>query len=116
MVAKGFNRFFNWGEVQEEMADFDFSDFLVQSKEDGSLVLFYFFDGHWRVNTRGSFAQHEIDCQTFTWEEAICHALDLRSLDELDNWAPKEGIIEMPDLPGLGLNINWDRLDKYRKG
>lgn len=37
-------------------------------------------------------------------------------LDELNNWSPKEGIIEMPDSPGLGLNINWDRLDKYRKG
>lgn len=40
----------------------------------------------------------------------------LWALDELNNWAPKEGIIEMPDLPGLGLNIDWDRLDKYRKG
>jgi hypothetical protein len=35
VVAKSFNRFFNWGEVAEEMPDFDFSDFVVQSKEDG---------------------------------------------------------------------------------
>ena len=86
VVAKGFNRFFNWGEVQDEMGQFDFSDFVVQSKEDGSLVLFYHFDGHWRVNTRGSFADHEIDCQDFTWKEAILHALDLRDLDQLDDW------------------------------
>lgn len=37
-------------------------------------------------------------------------------LDELNNWKPEEGVIEMPDSPGLGLNINWDKLDKYRKG
>jgi len=86
VVAKGFNRFFNWGEVQDEMGQFDFSDFVVQSKEDGSLVLFYHFDGHWRVNTRGSFADHEIDCQDFTWKEAILHALDLHDLDQLDDW------------------------------
>lgn len=35
VVARSFNRFFNWGEVQDEMNLFDFSDFSVQSKEDG---------------------------------------------------------------------------------
>lgn len=86
VVAKSFNRFFNWGEVQDEMGDFDFSDFVVQSKEDGSLVLFYHFDGHWRVNTRGSFAQDTMQFQSFTWEEAICEALGVTDLDALDGW------------------------------
>jgi L-alanine-DL-glutamate epimerase-like enolase superfamily enzyme len=37
-------------------------------------------------------------------------------MDELNDWPLKEGIIEMPELPGLGLDINWDKLEKYRKG
>lgn len=74
VVARSFPRFFNWGEVQEEMPLFDFSDFVVQSKEDGSLALFYYFD-EWKVNTRGSFAQDNMQHQDFTWDEAIGRAL-----------------------------------------
>lgn len=88
VVARSFNRFFNWGEVQEEMADFDFNDFIVQSKEDGSLVLLYHFDGHWHANTRGSFADANIQFQDFTWQNAFCRALAVKSLDEL------EGLVE----------------------
>lgn len=84
VVSRSFPRFFNWGEVQEEMKDFDFSDFVVQSKEDGSLALLYHYDGHWRVNTRGSFAQDKMEFQNFTWEEGVCKALGLNSLDEID--------------------------------
>lgn len=75
VVAKSFSRFFNWGEVAEEMDDFDFSDFSVQSKEDGSLVLIYFYDGLWRANTRGSFALDTMQFQSFTWQDGICEAL-----------------------------------------
>ncbi len=35
LVARSFSRFFNWGEVQEEMKNFDFSNFIVQEKIDG---------------------------------------------------------------------------------
>lgn len=84
VVARSFDRFFNWGEVVEEMSSFDFSDFVVQSKEDGSLALLYHYDGHWRVNTRGSFAQDKMEFQSFTWEQAVCKALRMNSLDEID--------------------------------
>lgn len=91
VVAKSFNRFFNWGEVADEMKDFDFSDFIVQSKEDGSLVLIYHFDGRWHANTRGSFATDNMQGLNFTWREGICKAItdygigDLQELDdELD--------------------------------
>ena len=82
VVAKSFNRFFNWGEVQDEMPLFDFSDFLVQSKEDGSLVLIYYFDGQWRSNTRGSFAEDIMQFQKFTWTEGILQALGIESFDD----------------------------------
>lgn len=85
LVARSFPRFFNWGEVQDEMHLFDFNDFIVQSKEDGSLVLLYFFDGKWHANTRGSFAMDPMQHQTFTWREAICKALNVSSLDDLNH-------------------------------
>jgi len=85
VVARSFPRFFNWGEVQEEMPLFDFSDFAVQSKEDGSLALFYYFGGQWRVNTRGSFAQDNMQHQDFTWSEAIGRAMAIDNLARIGN-------------------------------
>lgn len=83
LVAKSFSRFFNWGELTEEMALFDFSDFTVQSKEDGSLCLIYYFDGQWHANTRGSFALDLMQHQQFTWREGFCKALGVKDLSEL---------------------------------
>lgn len=83
IVAKSFARFFNWGEVADEMELFDFTDFSVHSKEDGSLVLLYHFDGQWRVNTRGSFAGDAMQHQSFTWEQGICQSLGVTDLKML---------------------------------
>lgn len=84
LVARSFPRFFNWGEVQEEMKDFDFSDFCVQSKEDGSLVVLYHFGGRWRANTRGSFGMDTMQFQRFTWQEGFCQAMGISSLADLE--------------------------------
>ena len=83
IVAKSMDRFFNWGEVVEEMPDFDFSDFIIQSKEDGSLILIYHYDGEWRVNTRGSFAQDNMQFQEFTWTHGILKALHCEKMSDL---------------------------------
>jgi hypothetical protein len=85
IVALSFKRFFNWGEVADEMGDFDFSSFHTASKEDGSLVLIYHHDGHWMANTRGSFAQGEINYTDHTWDSLIREALGVEHLDELDD-------------------------------
>ena len=47
MVSRSFPRFFNWGEVADEMGNFDFRDFASYEKVDGSLVLIYHHDGRW---------------------------------------------------------------------
>lgn len=86
VVAKSFDRFFNWGEVAEEMSLFDFSSFMVEEKCDGSLVVIYYFENSWRINTRGSFAQDLLEFQSFTWEQGILHALGVQSLSDLDNF------------------------------
>lgn len=83
VAARSFSRFFNWGEVQDEQHTFDFSDFVVQSKEDGSLVVLYYFDGEWHANTRGSFAVDNMQFQNFTWREAFCKGLGISGLSEL---------------------------------
>jgi len=84
LVARSFPRFFNWGEHLDGMKKFDFSNFTVESKEDGSLIIIYFFNNEWRVNTRGSFANELIQFQSFTWEQAICKSLQLSCLQDLD--------------------------------
>lgn len=84
LVAKSFNRFYNWGENQEEMNLFNFDNFYTQTKEDGSLIILYNFQNKWRMNTRGSFAQFQMDHQDFTWEQGFCKALNVSSLQDLD--------------------------------
>lgn len=85
LVARSFSRFYNWGEVQDEMKLFDFSNCCVQTKEDGSLVLVYNYRGEWRVNTRGAFAQDSMQFQSITWQEGIIRAMGISDLKELDN-------------------------------
>lgn len=83
LIARSFSRFFNWGEVPGEMDAFDFSDFSVQTKEDGSLCLLYFFDGRWHANTRGSFATDKINGHAVTWRQAFCKALGIEEIEHL---------------------------------
>lgn len=73
IVAKPFNRFFNVGEFQEEFKNFDWSDFTATTKEDGSLIIVYYYDG-WRINTSGSFAQSEI-ANGLTWSDLFWKTL-----------------------------------------
>lgn len=85
IVARAFNRFFNWGEVTEEMAQFDWSDFSTYTKEDGSLVLLFWFDGQWYANTRGSFGEGKVsDFVPYTWRTLIKQALQIDDLSKLD--------------------------------
>jgi hypothetical protein len=83
IVAKSMNRFFNWSEVPN--APFNFHNCRVLSKEDGSLVLLYKFDGQWRANTRGSFGHWPIHYTPYTWTTLICEALGVKDLQELND-------------------------------
>lgn len=94
LVARAFPRFFNWGEVADEMPLFNWEKAEALEKVDGSLVLFYYFGGEWRVNTRGSFAtagMFNTDWQAmyhkmprdWTWKQGILAALGIKDLSEL---------------------------------
>lgn len=61
VVAKAFPKFFNFGELDELNQGFVLGseDFTVYEKMDGSLGIVYYYDGEWRVNTRGSFTSDQ---------------------------------------------------------
>lgn len=92
VVAKSFSRFFNWGELQDEMPLFDFSDFIVQSKEDGSLIVLYWSDDaeSWMVNTRGSFAVDKMQNSDMTWQDGIWKAIGCGNAEGLLGWLNPE--------------------------
>lgn len=69
VVAKPFRRFFNAGEDAENFAMFNWSNFSATSKEDGSLILVYFYAGEWHVNTSGSFGLDACYFSGRTWRE-----------------------------------------------
>lgn len=54
VVAYGFPKFFNYGEIEGTTSLPD-EKFVVTEKMDGSLGIVFFYDGEWRVSTRGSF-------------------------------------------------------------
>lgn len=72
LIARGFRRFFNLNEIEEE---FDWSNFHTFEKVDGSLVLIYFWNGEFHINTRNSYSTATINDHEITWRELIESAL-----------------------------------------
>ncbi len=83
IVGRSFLRFFNIGEFPEYEAKFNWSNFSVLDKEDGSLGILYFYDGKWRFNTRGSFAQHKLEGYNGTWEDLFWSLINKDNLAQL---------------------------------
>lgn len=61
IIAYTFPKFWNFGELPNEMQNkiLNESHFEVSEKMDGSLGIIYFYDGEWKVNTRGSFDSNQ---------------------------------------------------------
>jgi hypothetical protein len=94
LVAKAFNRFFNVGEMEEEMKSFHWGKAFASGKEDGSLCLIYNYQGKWHANTRGSFGlfpmfNYEWQAKyygldpSFTWQEGFLKAMGIQDLQDL---------------------------------
>jgi hypothetical protein len=75
IVARAFPRFFNVGEFPDEFKNFNWNNCKGYHKEDGSLLLVYYWHGAWRFNTRGSFGQGEINYSGITWEDLARQAM-----------------------------------------
>lgn len=61
LIARAFPKFFNFEElaVSKQRNLLKQKDFEVYEKMDGSLGIVYYYDGKWRVNTRGSFTSDQ---------------------------------------------------------
>jgi hypothetical protein len=81
LVARAFPRFFNVGEFPEEFDKFNWHNSLGYHKEDGSLCLVYYWRGQWRINTRGSFGEGEINYSGITWIDLANKAIPERFWD-----------------------------------
>ncbi len=134
LVSKSFDRFFNLGEMVNEVDNFDWSNFIVQEKLDGSLVGIHYSHGQWHVRTRASWAEGLMQFQDFTWFEGILKAIDCtpdefqkdcnRYLDQKLTYvcefcSPWNQVVRRFELPYLYLltafegeqEIGWDDLD-----
>ena len=89
LVSRSFSRFFNWGEFPEEEKNFDWSDFKVYSKEDGSLINFFYLDG-WHMTTKSTFGFGEMPYASVTWRDHVLSVLGLNYLDGLDKYLDRE--------------------------
>src|SRR6185369_7627570 len=61
LIYRSFSRFFNWGEVLDEQDNFNFSNFIVQEKLDGSLCIIKWYKDRWLINTRGSWEEQNLE-------------------------------------------------------
>ena len=60
IVARPFKKFFNFEELKEEAANFSPDNIKeIWTKEDGSLIVAFWWDGSWHTITRGSWASDQ---------------------------------------------------------
>lgn len=82
LIARSFSRFFNLGEYKKEQNKFQWEQSLATEKVDGSLILIYYWQNQWRINTKGGFGDNQVNDSPFTF----------KSLTELalgDDWQQK---------------------------
>lgn len=79
LVARAFKRFYN---LEEKMCgDFKWPDSFGAEKVDGSLILIYHYGGEWRINTRGSFGDGNINGSPYTWSGLVSSLIDVNKLN-----------------------------------
>lgn len=84
VVNKSYSRFFNLGEMQEEFEKFDWKSCVGSSKEDGSIMSLFRYEGEWFIITRGSWANgYMIDNKT-TWAEMFHSILPMEKIKSLN--------------------------------
>jgi T4 RnlA family RNA ligase len=75
VVARPFDRFFNLGECPNTTKNFNWKDFNVTEKVDGSLIIVYHYNEMWHANTSGSFGLGECpNTNGETWRDLFWRA------------------------------------------
>ncbi len=83
IVAHPFTRFLNVGEAPAQESDFNWNNFSVFDKEDGSLGILYFWDNKWKFNTRGSYADGQLEGYSGTWADLFWSTINRDNLVQL---------------------------------
>jgi RNA ligase len=84
VIARGPEKFFNYGQTGAPEIDLDTTWVSVSTKEDGSLGIGWEYDGHYGVATRGSFTSDQAVYAT----ERLLTGDDKASID----WAAERGL------------------------
>lgn len=85
IVVKSFDRFFNYGEYQEEHNKFNWNDALFFDKIDGSYAVIYYYDDKWNFSTRGSFGTGKVsDLSYKSWFDLFTGTINWNKVDELN--------------------------------
>lgn len=86
VISRGFDRFLNYGEGLNVMPEIDWSKAQAFEKMDGSLIKIYWYNGLWRVATRGT-AFAETDCMGhgITFRELVWKALGVVTSEEFQD-------------------------------
>lgn len=76
IVRMGFKRFYNYGEAAA--AQIDWSTASVSLKMDGTMILFYFYNGEWHISTRSTFDACEASVYntSLTFEQLARQAME----------------------------------------
>lgn len=83
VVSRAFPRFFNLGEDPTGEKNFNWWNFVVQEKIDGSKINLFYYGGKWHLSTSGSFGFGEILDTQLTWYDLIWPLLSEEKLEGL---------------------------------
>jgi hypothetical protein len=83
IVAQPFKRFFNFGECEEERVKFDWNNFTVTEKVDGSLMILYNYQDRWFLNTSGSFGDGDVGTTKMTWNNLFWQTVEGQLWDDV---------------------------------
>ncbi len=83
IVAKSFNRFYNYGECPDSKK-YNFNDCIVQEKIDGSLCTVYFHNNKWNVATRKMANAEGMNFFNNSFKETFEKALSLKKFEDFD--------------------------------
>lgn len=89
VICYPFKKFFNYGEIYADKIDWETA--IVTSKEDGTLIKIYYYDGKWRVGTNST----------------------IDAVDAELSAPPYHNFRELFDVAAKNSNFDFDRLDPH---
>jgi hypothetical protein len=84
IVARPFNRFFNLHKDVDGQEGFTWNHFTAETKEDGTLIIAFNYEGRWLIKTGGSWALGNITANAPTWQQAFFDILPVANFSVLD--------------------------------